>query len=130
MQVINKMFSPEFRNRLDSIIQFESLNPEILERVVDKFIFELEAQLADKHVTLSLEPSARSWIATHGSDSKMGARPMARLIQENINKPLAEELLFGKLANGGSVHIYLDNDSLSFKFEENNNKIPALESDS
>jgi ATP-dependent Clp protease ATP-binding subunit ClpA len=130
MQVINKLFSPEFRNRLDAIIQFESLNPVILERVVDKFIFELESQLADKHVTLSLDSAARSWLATHGSNAKMGARPMARLIQENINKPLAEELLFGKLTNGGSVHISLENETLSFKIEANNNKIPALESDS
>ncbi|HFD13106.1 MAG TPA: ATP-dependent Clp protease ATP-binding subunit ClpA [Crenotrichaceae bacterium] len=130
MQIINKMFSPEFRNRLDSIIQFQSLSPEILERVVDKFIIELEAQLADKHVTLSLDPAARSWLAEHGCDPKMGARPMARLIQDNINKPLAEELLFGKLANGGSVLIYLENEKLSFKFEEsNNNKIPVLEDD-
>ena len=129
MQTINKLFSPEFRNRLDSIIQFKSLSNEILERVVDKFIFELEAQLADKHVTLKLEPSARQWLATHGIDSKMGARPMARLIQNAINKPLAEELLFGKLANGGSILIYVKDKELSFKFEESNNKIPALEDD-
>jgi ATP-dependent Clp protease ATP-binding subunit ClpA len=129
MQLINKLFSPEFRNRLDSIIQFKSLSNEILERVVDKFIFELEEQLADKHVTLKLEPSARQWLATHGIDSKMGARPMARLIQDAINKPLAEELLFGKLASGGSILIYVKNKELSFKFEESNNKIPALEGD-
>ncbi len=130
MQVIGKMFSPEFRNRLDSIIQFQSLNTEILERVVDKFIFELEEQLAEKQVTLNLESGARNWLATHGIDSKMGARPMARLIQDSINKPLAEELLFGKLASGGSVLIYLQDEKLSFKFEENNNKIPALEDNS
>jgi ATP-dependent Clp protease ATP-binding subunit ClpA len=129
MQLINKLFSPEFRNRLDSIIQFKSLSNEILERVVDKFIFELEEQLADKHVTLKLEPSARQWLATHGIDSKMGARPMARLIQDAINKPLAEELLFGKLASGGSILIYVKDKELSFKFEESNNKIPALEGD-
>ncbi|MEE9344914.1 MAG: ATP-dependent Clp protease ATP-binding subunit ClpA [Methylococcales bacterium] len=129
MQLINKLFSPEFRNRLDSIIQFKSLSNEILERVVDKFIFELEEQLADKHVTLKLEPSARQWLATHGIDSKMGARPMARLIQDAINKPLAEELLFGKLASGGSILIYVKDKKLSFKFEESNNKIPVLEDD-
>ncbi|MCH9697640.1 MAG: ATP-dependent Clp protease ATP-binding subunit ClpA [Gammaproteobacteria bacterium] len=131
MQIINKSFSPEFRNRLDAIIQFKHLDAEILERVVDKFIFELEAQLAEKHVTLSLDTAARSWLAKHGSDSTMGARPMARLIQENINKPLAEELLFGKLAHGGSVLIYLEGEKLSFKFEQNDeNRILALEGDS
>ena len=98
MKVIEKGFSPEFRNRLDAIIQFKPLDISIVGHVVDKFIFELEALLADKQVTLSLDSEARLWLAEHGCDLKMGARPMARLIQEKIKKPLANDLLFGKLA--------------------------------
>jgi ATP-dependent Clp protease ATP-binding subunit ClpA len=105
MQVIEKMFTPEFRNRLDTVIQFKPLNIEIIGQVVDKFIFELETQLAEKHVSLVLEPEARQWLAEHGCDPKMGARPMSRVIQEHVKKPLAEEILFGKLANGGVVRI-------------------------
>jgi ATP-dependent Clp protease ATP-binding subunit ClpA len=127
MQVIDKMFSPEFRNRLDAIIQFKPLSGSVLGRVVDKFIFELEAQLAERDVTLKLEPEAREWLAEHGCDAAMGARPMSRLIQENINKPLAEELLFGKLSNGGNVLIYLQDSKLAFKFENNKSLIPVLE---
>ncbi|PUB87555.1 MAG: ATP-dependent Clp protease ATP-binding subunit ClpA, partial [gamma proteobacterium symbiont of Ctena orbiculata] len=103
MEVIKKMFTPEFRNRLDAIIQFAGLSPEHIAKVVDKFIFELEGQLQEKHVNLVVEPEARVWLAEHGYDPKMGARPMARLIQDEIKKPLAEELLFGKLAGGGVV---------------------------
>ncbi len=117
MQVINKMFTPEFRNRLDALIQFKPLDIDIIGNVVDKFIFELEAQLADKNVTLNLELEARQWLAEHGCDPKMGARPMSRVIQENIKKPLAEELLFGKLAGGGSVRIYVEEDKLAFSVE-------------
>jgi ATP-dependent Clp protease ATP-binding subunit ClpA len=85
--------------------------------VVDKFIFELEALLADKNVTLSLDAGARNWLAVRGYDAKMGARPMARLIQEKIKKPLAEDLLFGRLANGGHVRIEVENDALVFAIE-------------
>ena len=105
LEAIKKLFSPEFRNRLDGIIQFKSLDPAVITRVVDKFIYELEAQLQDKGVTLDVEDSAREWLAEHGFDPKMGARPMARLIQEHIKKPLAEELLFGELAGGGHLVI-------------------------
>ena len=114
MKAIERLFAPEFRNRLDGIIQFKPLDVEIIRQVVDKFIFELESQLAEKHVSLALEPDAREWLAQHGWDPKMGARPMARVIQENIKKPLAEEILFGKLADGGMVRISVEGDKLAF----------------
>ncbi len=117
MKVIEKGFSPEFRNRLDAIIQFKPLDISIVGHVVDKFIFELEALLADKQVTLSLDSEARLWLAEHGCDLKMGARPMARLIQEKIKKPLANDLLFGKLAQGGHVTIQVVDKELSFAIE-------------
>ncbi len=117
LKVIEKGFSPEFRNRLDAIIQFKPLDISIVGHVVDKFIFELEALLADKRVTLSLDAEARLWLAENGCDPKMGARPMARLIQEKIKKPLANDLLFGKLAHGGNVRVYLENNELCFAIE-------------
>lgn len=117
LKVIEKGFSPEFRNRLDAIIQFKPLDISIVGNVVDKFIFELEAVLSEKHVTLALDPEARLWLAENGCDPKMGARPMARLIQEKIKKPLANDLLFGKLANGGNVRICVDNNELAFTIE-------------
>lgn len=119
MKVIEKGFSPEFRNRLDAIIQFKPLDISIVGHVVDKFIFELEALLAEKHVTLMLEPDARLWLAENGCDPKMGARPMARLIQEKIKKPLANDLLFGELAHGGSVRIYVQDNELAFAIKRN-----------
>jgi len=117
MKVIERGFSPEFRNRLDAIVQFKPLDLTVVGSVVDKFIFELEAILVDKNVTLTLEPDARVWLAERGYDVKMGARPMARLIQEKIKKPLAEDLLFGRLANGGHVRVYVENDALAFAIE-------------
>ncbi|WP_446808051.1 ATP-dependent Clp protease ATP-binding subunit ClpA [Methylomonas sp. 2BW1-5-20] len=117
MKVIERGFSPEFRNRLDAIVQFKPLDMAVVGSVVDKFIFELEAVLADKNVTLTLEPAARAWLAEHGCDPKMGARPMARLIQEKVKKPLAEDLLFGRLANGGHVRVHVENDALAFAIE-------------
>lgn len=117
MKVIERGFSPEFRNRLDAIVQFKSLDMSVVGSVVDKFIFELEAVLADKNVTLTLEADARAWLAERGYDAKMGARPMARLIQEKIKKPLAEDLLFGRLANGGHVRIHVENNALAFQIE-------------
>lgn len=105
MQDIKRLFNPEFRNRLDAIIHFKPLDDETIGHVVDKFILELESQLADKNVTIELSGAARKWLAKHGHDPAMGARPMARLIQERIKKPLADELLFGKLASGGRVNI-------------------------
>jgi ATP-dependent Clp protease ATP-binding subunit ClpA len=108
MEIIKKMFTPEFRNRLDAIIQFDPLDEASIVRVVDKLIVELEAQLDKNNVTIELEPEARQWIATTGYDQKMGARPMARVIQEHIKRPLAEELLFGRLVDGGHVRVTLD----------------------
>jgi ATP-dependent Clp protease ATP-binding subunit ClpA len=105
MEVLKKLFSPEFRNRLDAIIPFEPLDEQSIARVVDKLIVELEAQLDKNEVTIELEPAARDWVAVRGYDKKMGARPMARVIQEHIKRPLAEELLFGKLTEGGHVRV-------------------------
>ncbi len=117
MEAIKRLFSPEFRNRLDGIIQFKSLSPETIAHVVDKFLFELEGQLEQKKVALIVEPAARAWLAQHGYDPKMGARPMARVIQEKIKKPLAEELLFGRLSEGGRIRIDVEDDKLAFDIE-------------
>jgi len=105
MEILRKSFSPEFRNRLDAVVQFQPLALEHILRVVDKFLIELEAQLHEKNVSLSATPAAREWLAQHGFDPLMGARPMARVIQEKIKRPLADELLFGKLVQGGRVGI-------------------------
>jgi len=117
LQEINRLFSPEFRNRLDAIIGFKPLDEHTIEHVVDKFIIELESLLDDRKVTIDVDRDARKWLARHGYDPAMGARPMARLIQEKIKRPLADELLFGKLSNGGSVRISLKGDDLEFKIE-------------
>ena len=105
MEILRKSFTPEFRNRLDAIIQFAALDSESIKRVVDKLVVELEAKLGNNNVTLELDDDARLWIAERGYDVKMGARPMSRIIQEHIKRPLAEELLFGSLAEGGHVRI-------------------------
>ena len=110
MEVIKKSFSPEFRNRLDAIIQFASLDIDSIKRVVDKLIVELEAKLGSNDVTIELDDAAREWIAERGYDQKMGARPMARVIQEHIKRPLADELLFGSLADGGHVRVKVGED--------------------
>lgn len=115
MEAIKRLFSPEFRNRLDAIVQFKPLDQRTISNVVDKFIIELEHQLEEKHVVLSVDEGARGWLAKHGYDPKMGARPMARVIQENIKKPLADELLFGKLSKGGRIRISADGDKLQFE---------------
>ncbi len=116
MKAIQKLFSPEFRNRLDGIIQFAALDPDTIQLVADKLLLELEAQLDQKNVSLDVDPAARAWVARHGYDEKMGARPMARLIQEKIKRPLAEELLFGDLSGGGHVQVTTDaNDQLALK---------------
>jgi len=117
MEAIKKTFTPEFRNRLDGIISFKQLGPDVIGQVVDKFIFELEGQLEEKGVSLHVDDEARTWLAVHGYDPSMGARPMARLIQDRIKKPLAEELLFGKLAGGGEIRISVENDEFSFELE-------------
>ena len=118
-EAINRMFSPEFRNRLDAIVPFGNLPPQVVGRVVDKFVLELEAQLADRNVTIELSEAARSWLAKKGYSPEYGARPLARVIQEHIKKPLAEELLFGKLAKGGVVRIDVnDTNELIFTYPE------------
>jgi ATP-dependent Clp protease ATP-binding subunit ClpA len=127
MDAIRRLFSPEFRNRLDGIIEFRSLDPQTISRVVDKLVVELEAQLQDKLVTLELDDEAREWIAAKGYDPKMGARPMARIIQEHIKRPLAEELLFGSLIGGGHIRVRLDaaNDQLVLEVESSETPQPA-----
>ena len=107
-EAINRMFTPEFRNRLDAVITFAGLPPEIIMKVVEKFVFQLEAQLADRGVTIELSEEATKWLAETGYDEKFGARPLARLIQEHIKKPLADELLFGKLLHGGTVRVLVE----------------------
>ena len=115
MEVIRRMFTPEFRNRLDAIVQFSALKLEVVKTVVDKFLTELQAQLDEKRVTLEVDEAARAWLAREGYDEKMGARPMQRLIQEKIKRQLAEDLLFGDLASGGTVHVTIEDDDLSIK---------------
>ncbi|MET0892383.1 MAG: ATP-dependent Clp protease ATP-binding subunit ClpA [Pseudoxanthomonas sp.] len=112
MEVIRKSFTPEFRNRLDAVVQFQGLGFDHIQRVVDKFMIELEMLLQEKHVSLSSTPAARDWLAKHGFDPLMGARPMARLIQDKVKRPLADELLFGKLVGGGRVLIDVKDDDL------------------
>jgi len=104
-EAINRLLTPEFRNRPDAVVPFAGLSPQIIEKVVEKFIFQLEAQLADRGVTIELDTAATKWLVENGYDEKFGARPMARVIQEEIKKPLADELLFGKLEHGGAVKV-------------------------
>ncbi|MCG8509678.1 MAG: AAA family ATPase, partial [Rhodospirillales bacterium] len=117
-EAIERMFTPEFRNRLDAIVPFAALSPEVVGMVVDKFIIELETQLADRNVTIELTDEARQWLARKGYDKNFGARPLARIIQEYIKKALAEELLFGKLADGGLVRVEIKDGKPVFDYEE------------
>ena len=98
------MFTPEFRNRLDAIISFAPLPTEVVRRVVEKFVLQLESQLAERNITITLTPEAADWLAERGYDERMGARPLSRVIQEHVKKPLADEVLFGQLQNGGTRH--------------------------
>ena len=123
-EAIEKLFTPEFRNRLDSVIGFAALSPEVVSKVVDKFVMELEFQLDDRNVMIELTESAREWLAKRGYDQKFGARPLGRVIQEHIKKPLAEELLFGKLAKGGVVVVKIKNGKPVFDYPEGT-KLPA-----
>ena len=118
MEAIERMFTPEFRNRLDSVISFSGLSEEIVGRVVDKFIMQLEEQLADRGVTIALDRPARDWLARKGYDPRFGARPLARVIQEHVKKPLSEELLFGKLVGGGAARIGLKKGELTFRYQK------------
>jgi ATP-dependent Clp protease ATP-binding subunit ClpA len=119
-EAITRMFSPEFRNRLDAVIPFANLAPEVISKVVEKFVFQLEAQLSDRNITIELTPEANTWLAERGYDDKFGARPLARVIQEHIKKPLAEEILFGKLRDGGIVRVLVEHkdgtDGLGFEY--------------
>ncbi len=114
-EAVKKMFAPEFRNRLDAIVPFDYLGSETVSRVVDKFILQLELQLAEQNVHIQFDSDAREWLAKRGYDKLMGARPMARLIQDKVKQPLAEELLFGKLAHGGEVHVSVKDEALAFE---------------
>lgn len=119
MEIITKTFTPEFRNRLDGIIQFQDLKKDTIAHVLDKFLTELQAQLDEKRVVLHVDEDARYWLAEKGYDPAMGARPMSRLIQEKIKRPLAEQILFGSLSeNGGEVQVHLKNDELVFEYED------------
>ena len=129
IEAIERMFSPEFRNRLDATIAFSNLAPETVSKVVDKFVMQLEAQLADRQVIIELTEAARAWLARKGYDPLYGARPLARIIQEYIKKPLAEELLFGKLEKGGVVRVDAGEDKLVFSYPKPSlpgPKVPAL----
>jgi len=124
-EAIKRMFTPEFRNRLDAIITFGGLTPEIIDRVVEKFILQLEVQLEDRNVSIEITKAAREWLAKRGFDADMGARPLARTIQEHVKKPMAEELLFGELQKGGVVHIDIDkkdDSKLAFKYVADTSK--------
>ncbi len=134
-EAIEKLFTPEFRNRLDATISFAALSPNVVSRVVDKFIMELEMQLEDRNVIIELTDAARKWLATKGYDETFGARPLARVIQEHIKKPLAEELLFGKLAKGGVVVVKIEKGKIAFGYAQDDktpptkrpkDKVPAL----
>src|SRR5580693_52830 len=123
IEAINRMFAPEFRNRLDAIITFAHLSPEIIAMVVEKFVLQLEAQLADRDVTIELSDEATQWLIANGYDELMGARPMARVIQEHIKKALADEVLFGRLKSGGHVRVVVvtdeaGNSTLGFEYPE------------
>jgi len=104
-EAVNRMFTPEFRNRLDAIISFAPLPPQVVRQVVEKFVLQLEGQLAERGVTINLTPEAAEWLASRGYDERMGARPLGRVIQEHVKKPLADQVLFGELVNGGSVTV-------------------------
>ena len=121
-EALKRLFTPEFRNRLDSIIQFAPLSRDTILHVVDKFLVELQAQLDDKAVMLHVSEEARAWLGEHGYDEKMGARPMARLVQEKIKKPLAEKILFGELSKGGDVEVLVSDGELSLEMPE---EVPA-----
>jgi len=129
MEAIRRQFTPEFRNRLDAVIQFESLPFDVILQVVDKFVMELENQLADRNVHIEVSSDARKWLAQHGFDPAMGARPMKRVIQEHIKRPLADELLFGDLGEqGGTIYIDVNEAGKGLSLNFNTTEAEALPS--
>ncbi len=114
---IERVFSPEFRNRLDAIVTFSSLTPDVMETIVEKFILQLEAQLAERHVAITLTPEARAWLARKGYDTVYGARPLSRVVQRDVRDPLTDEILFGRLEHGGTVTIGVAAGDLTFEYE-------------
>jgi ATP-dependent Clp protease ATP-binding subunit ClpA len=121
---IERVFSPEFRNRLDAVITFKALTMEVMETIVDKFILQLEAQLTERRVAIALSPEARAWLARKGYDRVYGARPLARVIQSEVRDRLTDEILFGRLEQGGTVAIGLEGDALTFTFDPPNVPTP------
>ena len=117
-EAIKRLFTPEFRNRLDAVDPFGHLPPAVVRKVVEKFVLQLEAQLAERQINIELSSEAADWLATKGYDQQMGARPLARVIQEHVKKPLAEEVLFGKLAKGGTVRILLEGRRAALRLSE------------
>ena len=117
-EAIKRMFMPEFRNRLDAVIGFKGLPPEVMAKVVDKFVMQLEDQLADRGVEIEISEAAKAWLAKKGHDPAFGARPLARVIQEQVKKPLADELLFGKISRGGRVAVDVKEGKLSFSYPD------------
>lgn len=124
---IKRLFTPEFRNRLDAVVAFKALNQDVIRQVVQKFVMQLEAQLADRNVTVSLDEDAADWLAKNGYDELYGARPLARVIQEHIKKPLADEILFGRLVKGGHVQVQLKDGKIAFNIEGANGPTPQVE---
>jgi ATP-dependent Clp protease ATP-binding subunit ClpA len=119
------LFSPEFRNRLDAIVAFDALSKDVMETIVEKFILELEAQLRERRIAFTLQPEARAHLAKKGYDPKYGARPLARTIQTDVRDPLTEEILFGKLEQGGTVTIGFDGEKLTFDIDAARPSAPA-----
>jgi ATP-dependent Clp protease ATP-binding subunit ClpA len=116
-EAIKRIFTPEFRNRLDAVVAFKPLTPEIIRMVVQKFVLQLEVQLADRNVTIETTDEAADWLAKNGFDELYGARPLARVIQEEIKKPLADDILFGRLSRGGHVKVVLKDGKIAFEFD-------------
>jgi ATP-dependent Clp protease ATP-binding subunit ClpA len=127
MAAVERVFSPEFRNRLDAIVTFKSLTPEARETIVDKFILQLEAQLTERRIAFSLTPEARAYLGRKGYDPTYGARPLARVIQAEVRDPLTDEILFGRLEKGGTVTIRLDGEKLAFDVEPSREPTPPRE---
>jgi ATP-dependent Clp protease ATP-binding subunit ClpA len=116
-QAIERFFTPEFRNRLDAIVSFKTLSPEVMETIVDKFVMELEAQLRERKVAIDLKPEARAYLARKGFSPVYGARPLNRLVQTEVRNPLTDEILFGRLEHGGTVHVGHDGETLTFEYD-------------